>query len=173
MKKLFLAGLCLFPMLIFAANPKIERKDEDGNYKVSLIYDENSSSLNKYFSITPELKLFSVFRNNERRIFFKCYNKFYVFVDGTPIKLKELEFSSRGSRIYIEDSSDSESLINKIKSKPKMYSESFDFLLDKEALFKIKEASNITVKICDTEEVLSNEEIEAIKGIINDYEVKK
>lgn len=172
MKKLLPIVVVGFFSISVCAAPTIDKSNQNGEYQVNIKYDDHSH-LDKSFYIDSDLKAFVISKENENRDFFKCYEYFSVSINGTPIKLNNLEFRSNGSRLYIEDYTDNEESIKKIKSKPKSYYEQFSFILDKKTLAEIKKSESVVIKICDKEEAFSSEEIIAVKDIINDYEVEK
>ena len=173
MKKLLIALLGVISINTFAsAEIKKDIDEKKGEYSV-YIDNKSSDKLNKSLFMNSDGSVIIIEKNLPKRTYFKCYDEFGLSADNELIKPRNLEFTSQGARLYIEDFSDNEELINEAKNAPKIYEESFLLELTNKSIQKILSSKSLSLKICDLNAEFSEEELQAFKDLINEKQGTK
>lgn len=168
MKKLFYSLLIIPAFSLASPEISVEHNDKEGKDTVSIHY-QDSDKWNKNLVMTPKINMLFLGRKSQERKHLNCYESFSFLVDKKGLTVDSVEFSNRGSRMYVEDilNLDDETL-NKAINEPKNYQESFSLILTTKNLKSIANASEIAVKVCDEIEDFTAEELSAFKQSISE-----
>ncbi len=163
MKKIF-CSLLIIPTLVLAS-PKIEieTNDQEGKDTVKIEYPD-FDKWDKDLVMTPTINMLFLSRENKERKYLNCYEKFDLLVDKESLVVDSVDFSSKGSRSYLEDIFEKENkILTEIINKPKIYRELFSLVLTNKNLDVIANSSEIVLKVCDEVEEFTSEELSALK----------
>lgn len=173
MRKILSFILLSFVSISALSEPKIEQILKDGNYLLNISYPDKEK-WNKVLALSSSIDMLFISRISDERKYLKCYNSFQLLVDNIFLKPEQIEFESNGSRMYIEDIDGiSEDTINALRNEPKKYDEKFTLDLSNKNIKQLLNAKSISLKICDETDDFSEEEINAIKKVINTAKGRK
>ncbi|MEB3457961.1 hypothetical protein, partial [Pasteurella multocida] len=114
--------------------------------------------------MAPKINMLFLSKKSKERKYLNCYEKFNLLVDKKSLEVDSVDFSSKGSRSYLEDVLENgNKILTEIINKPKIYRESFSLVLTNKNLDAIANSSEIVLKVCDEVEDFTSEELSALK----------